>query len=318
MEFFKMTFWRLVCCLVIAGLGVVRCGKQSEETATKGNVTVVCAESVAPVIKQEVEQFQQFYPEAHVDLQVATSREAIVKLLNGEVKVIVSARDFNEEENAVIAKYKLDVGRFRIALDAIAVIVHPKNSTAQLTMNQVAQIFSGQVTEWKKVKPDVKLASIQIARFSPNSGTDEFFKNTVLKGKEYSAVAYPCTSSAHMIEFVSSHPNAIGFVGLNWLAPVRENEQRVKVLELGQEDSTGVTERFFYPYQAHIYRHFRDGGYYPLSRAVYIFSEEGLFKVGAGFTTFVMGNDGQRIILNAGLVPGNPQQPIKLSSRGKE
>lgn len=313
-----MTFGRMICFLVIALLCMVQCRKQSEDTPTKGSVTVICAESVAPVITQEVEQFQQFYSEAHVDLQIATSREAIVKLLNGDVKVVVSAREFNEEEKGIIAKYKLDVGKFRIALDAVTIIVHPKNSITQLTTSQLAQVFSGQVTEWRKVEPRARLGSIQVARFNPNSGTDEFFKDVVLQGGGYASEAYPCTSSTHMIQFVSTRPNAVGFIGLNWLSPVRENEQRVKVLEVGQEDSTGAVKTFFYPYQANVYRHFRDGGYYPLSRAIYIFSEEGLLTVGAGFTTFVMGNDGQKIILNAGLVPGNPQQPIKLTSRGNE
>jgi phosphate transport system substrate-binding protein len=305
--------------LVVGALGLVQCGNQNEETPTKGNATVICAESVAPIITKEVEKFQEFYPEAHVNLQIATSREAIVKLVNGDVKVVVSARDFNNEEQAIIDKYKLEIGKFRIALDGVAVIVHPTNSLKSLTMNQLSQIFSAQTTVWKKVESTLKATPIQLARFSPNSGTDEFFKSTVLKGKDYAAEAYPCTSSTHIIQFVSSHPNSVGFVALSWLTPgSRENETRVKVLELRQEDSTGVAREFYYPYQAHIYRHFRDGGYYPLSRAVYVFSKEGLFKVEAGFTTFVMGNDGQRIILNAGLVPGNPQQPIKLSSRGNE
>ena len=69
--------WLIVCIALLIG-----CQGDRKETATKGLVTVITSESVAPVIQTEKAKFEELYPEAHVDLKVASAREAIAQFFN--------------------------------------------------------------------------------------------------------------------------------------------------------------------------------------------------------------------------------------------
>ncbi|HEV8538190.1 MAG TPA: substrate-binding domain-containing protein, partial [Bacteroidota bacterium] len=68
------------------------CQGERSETPTKGHVTVVVSESVSPVIKLEEQTFEELYPEAQVDLEFSTTREAIARLFNDSITVIVTSR----------------------------------------------------------------------------------------------------------------------------------------------------------------------------------------------------------------------------------
>jgi phosphate transport system substrate-binding protein len=131
-------------------------------------------------------------------------------------------------------------------------------------------------------------------------------RTDVAKGEPFTTRLYPCSTSTEVIELTARRPEAIGFVGVGWLA---NDFSKVKVLELGTDeyftDSAGRQVKYFAPEQAHIYR-----GFYPLRRAIYIYSREKGFGLGAGFMTYVASPDGQKIIKNHGLVPAT--QKIRL------
>src|SRR5713101_9421847 len=131
----------LISILIIPG-----CQGERRETPTKGHVTVVVSEDVSPVIKKEKEKFEELYPDAHVELQVATAREAIARFFNDSITVIVSSRALNAEERAVQKRYNIALGEFKIAYDGIAVIVNKGNALTQLRTSQLDSILSGRIT----------------------------------------------------------------------------------------------------------------------------------------------------------------------------
>jgi phosphate transport system substrate-binding protein len=283
------------------------CGPNEEESPTKGNLVVVADESVAPAMKDIVAEFNHLYTNAHVTLIVSTSREAIVKLLNNEAKVVVSARRFNSEEEGVIKKYDLNVDSIRIAYDGIAAIVHPSNPTNQLSLNQLGQIVTGKVNRWKELSAKAKSSlRILVAIGGPNTSDYEMIKTDIARGEPLTTRLYPCSTSTQVIELTARRPDAIGFVGVAWL---RGDSSKVKVLELGTDeyftDSVGRQVRYFAPEMAHIFR-----GFYPLCRTIYIYSREKGFGLGAGFMTYVASPDGQKIVKDHGLVPAT--QKIRL------
>jgi phosphate transport system substrate-binding protein len=303
--------WAFLILLVISfalftsgGLG---CGPDSAESPTSGKLVVFCAESVAPALQEVVSRFDELYKNAHVTLVVSTSREAIVKLLNNEATVIVSARRFNTEELGVLKKYDLYVDSLQIAYDGVAAIVHPSNPVNQLTVKELGEILAGKVKRWKDLSARGKSSpEILVAMGGPNTSTYNMMKNDVAGGDSLTKRFYPCTTSTEAIRLVEQRPEAIGFVGVAW---VSNDSSKVKVLDLGTDeyftDSAGRQVKFFAPELAHIYRSF-----YPLRRTIYIYSREKGYGLGAGFITFVASPDGQKIIMNHGLVPGT--QKIRL------
>jgi phosphate transport system substrate-binding protein len=283
------------------------CGPNSEESPTSGQLVVYTAESVSPAMEQIVDDFNKLYTNAHITLVVTTSREAIVKLLNNEAKVIVSARALNTEERAVIAKYDLHVDSIKIAYDGIAAIVHPSNPISQLSLGELNQIITGKVKRWRDLYAKGKSApEIFVALGGPNTSEYELMKTEIAKGEPFTTRIYPCSTSVQVIKLTANRPEAIGFVGMDWLT---SDSSKVKVLELGTgeyfTDSAGRQVKFFAPELAHIYR-----GFYPLRRSIYIYSREKGFGLGAGFMTYVASPDGQKIIKNHGMVPAT--QRIRL------
>jgi phosphate transport system substrate-binding protein len=303
----KISTGIVIAVLIFAFIG---CPVERKETTTKGHVIVAVAESVSPVITQEKIQFEDLYPEAKVDLLTMTDREAVTRLFNDTMKVIVLSRPLNPEEQQVAKKYKIEFQELKIAIDGIAILVNDKNPVTQLRTTQLDSIFSGTVTNWKTVGG--KSNPIELCLPDPNSGIFEVAGMKVLNGKKFTTPSSAVTASKAMLEFVAGHPDAIGMVGLNWVSEKKEN---VRVLELSDPkapDSLKIKGQYFGPHQAYVYN-----GFYPLTTNVYIYSRSDMYSVGAGFTSFIASGSGQKIILNNGLVPATmPVRLVQLTNKG--
>jgi len=300
--------------IVLTVLALVGCQGERKETPTKGHVTVITSESVSPLVKAEKQKFEELYPDAHVSLEVAHAREAIARLFNDTIKVIVSSRPLNTEERQVAQKANLQFSEYKIAIDAIAIIVNNSNPVTQLRTTELDSIFTGKIDRWRGPGGASKASPIELCLPSRNSGTFEVFAAKVLKGEDVAKPEAVTATSPDMMQFVSSHPAAIGMIGLNWLD---SNETRVKVLELSDPfapDSLGIRGKYFKPLQAYVYQ-----GYYPLTRDIIIYSKADLYSVGIGFVSFVTSAPGQKIVLNSGLVPATmPVRLVQLTREGQK
>ena len=298
-------FINTLSVLLLCGSIVAGCQGERHESPTKGSVTFAVSESVAPFVQKEKQTFEELYPAAHVEIQVASAREAIARLFNDGITIIVSSRTLNAEERAVAKKANLVIGEYRIAWDGIAVIVHKANRITKLRTTQLDSVLSGKVTHWDNVGSPLA-SRIEVCLPSRNTGTYEFVVTRLIKAPD--TVATPTAvvkSSAGMIDYVTAHSGAIGLLGLNWL---NDNKEKVNVLELADPnapDSLGTRGKYFGPYQAYVYQQ-----YYPLTREIYIYSRADNYGVAAGFTTFITSAPGQKIILNSGLVPAT--MPVRL------
>ncbi|MGC8595065.1 MAG: PstS family phosphate ABC transporter substrate-binding protein [Candidatus Kryptoniota bacterium] len=288
--------------------------RKPEPSPTEGTATIYCAESVEPVVKQIAQQYMELYTKAHLTIVPVTTREAIAKLLNNETKVIVASRPFNAEELGVMKKYNISVDSFKVAYDGIAVIVNGINPIQKLTVQQLKDIYAGKTTEWAQIG-DKFYGRIIPALESVNSGTVEFFNDRVMAGTKFGEV-YPCTTMSRVYDFVKKNDHAIGFVSANWIFASLGNEgkqgKEPKAIALAETDSACMKYidpnsfgSYYLPYQAHIYRR-----YYPLTRAIYMYSRDFDYGLGAGFTTFTASAAGQKIFLNSGLVPAT--MPVRL------
>src|SRR5258708_4694538 len=98
------------------------CQQERTETPTKGHGTVVVSESVSPLMTTEKDTFERLYPDAHIKVETANAREAIGRLFNDTIKVIVSSRALTTEEREAARKANVQYAEYKIAFDAIAVI----------------------------------------------------------------------------------------------------------------------------------------------------------------------------------------------------
>ena len=291
----------LIVCFTWTG-----CQDNSRDLPTRGKLTMISSEDIFPVIDKEVKEFGQMYEQAHITHLQSTTRDAIVQLLNDSVKLVTSPRQLNEEERAVIKKYKLQVDTFKIAYDAALVLVNEKNSLTRFTVEELRGILLGTITKWRELGEKNNVGRIVVALGDPNTGMSEYLKKRLAGSQPIADVVAPCATSMDVIDYVSSHSNAIGFVSSGWIT---ETPPKTRIADIGdpeyKRDSASTTLEYFPPLQAHVYRN-----YYPLRRTLYIFSRKAGTGVGIGFAAFVTGAQGQKLFLKNGLVPAT--MPVRL------
>jgi phosphate transport system substrate-binding protein len=105
-----------------------------------------------------------------------------------------------------------------------------------------------------------------------------------------------------VVDFVSANANTIGLIGVSWISDSRDPKsltflEKIKVAAISTED-VPTAKNAYQPFQAYIAT-----GKYPLTRFLYMILSEPRPGLGSGFTSFVAGDKGQRIILKTGILP---------------
>jgi phosphate transport system substrate-binding protein len=165
------------------------------------------------------------YQAEHTDVRISVtgggSGTGIAALINNTVDLANASRRIKEEEIEEARSKGIEPLEHIIARDAIAVVVNPENPVNQLTLQQIADIYSGKLTNWTEVggedRPIVKLSR------ETNSGTHVYFLETVLRlGSSedktlFSMDTLLLPSSEGIISEVRDNPNAIGYDGLGYV-----------------------------------------------------------------------------------------------------
>lgn len=307
------SLWMILALASVAVAGVLGCQGERKETPTRGSSAVLVSEGVLPAIRQEKEKFESLYTEAKVAIIPAMTRDAIVQFFNQDsAKVLVSSRPLNAEEQNAVKHYNLSFQSYKIAVDAIAVIVNNENPVEELRTTQLDSIFRGSISRWSSLGWKASTKRVGICLPDQNSGEFEIAATRILRGGKFTSVDTILHSSPEMIVYVSRHPESIGLVGSCWLKQYPEKVKALALMDPQAPDSLGIKGQYFGPHQANVYR-----GYYALPSEVYIYTRTDLYSVGAGFISFITSAAGQQIIVYNGLVPATmPVRLVELTNKG--
>lgn len=291
-----------------------------KSVTTTGELTIVVDENVEPLMKAEIAEFERLNPEAKVKIKVAPTKVAKADLINGETKFIVVTRNFDDEEKAVLEKNKTEVKEYPIAVDGIGFIVNPKNPVKKVTSDDLKNIFTGKLTKWTEIKSDQdksqdeeagkffkgSIDKIKLFIQRKNSSTYDYVLDSILKKTEYSNTAVVCSTSAQVLYNVRNIENAIGIINMNWLTTGNADtiDSTVKTLKVSRIGDNGRQYDFAEFHQGLIYN-----ASYPYRRTIYVFSTEQDMKLSSGFITFLLHNEGQKVVLKNSLVPVS--QPVR-------
>ncbi len=291
-----------------------------KSVTTTGELTIVVDENVEPLMKAEIKEFERLNPEAKVKIKVAPTKVAKADLINGETKFIVVTRNFDDEEKAVLEKNKTEVKEYPIAVDGIGFIVNPKNPVKKVTSDDLKNIFTGKFTKWTEIKSEQdksqdeeagkffkgSIDKIKLFIQRKNSSTYDYVLDSILKKTEYSNTAVVCSTSAQVLYNVRNIENAIGIINMNWLTTGNADtiDSTVKTLKVSRIGDNGRQYDFAEFHQGLIYN-----ASYPYRRTIYVFSTEQDMKLSSGFITFLLHNEGQKVVLKNSLVPVS--QPVR-------
>ena len=219
-------------------------------------------------------------------------------LLNDEANIAMSSRKIKDKENQLIDSEGRMVSfeaEHVVAIDGLAVIVHPDNPISELSVEEIAHIFAGNIQNWSQLGgPDL---AIQPHARDDKSGTWDTFKNLVLQKRFKLKENTPRFESNDLLsKKVSTIPGAIGFVGL---ASVLDSKP------------LAVSEDYTTPLLPHpLFVATED---YPLSRRLFMYTKpnETNFFVNE-FLNFIQGTNGQKTVSQVGFVS---QMPVSIAAK---
>lgn len=224
-------FFRVVCaCALITGLPTVSSAQKQQNITVKGSDTMVL------VAQKWAEVYQNKHKGVSIQVTGGGSGTGIAALINGTCAIANSSREIKGFERKLALQSGVDVKEFKVALDGLCVVVHKDNPLTELTMDQVMGIYIGALNSWDQVGG----GSGSIIRYSRenNSGTYVFFKEHVLKNKDYAADCQTMPGTAAVADAVGHDPKAIGYGGVSYFL----TRQDCKILKVRKDAaSPGIT-----------------------------------------------------------------------------
>ena len=182
--------------------------QQPETAPLSGSVSTNGSTSMEKVIGALSEQFMADNSGVKVTYDATGSGTGIEAAKNGTCDIGLSSRALKDEEAAAGL-----VGT-TVALDGIAVIVNPANGVEDLTVEQIAQIFSGEITYWSQLGG--QSGTISCIGREAGSGTRDGFES-ITGTTDACKLDQELTSTGAVIEAVAGNPNAIGYASLSAL-----------------------------------------------------------------------------------------------------
>lgn len=273
------------------------------DTTTSGEINISCDESLKPLIDAEEAVFEELYPNATLNIIYTNEQEAINLVLKDSARLAIVTRKMTSEEEGILKEQKIARSRVnKIAYDAIGFILHTENKDTIFTVDQIAGILSGKINDWSQINPKNKQGAIQVVFDNPSSGAIRMLKDSLHLGKDLGKNCFAVKSNPEVISHVEKNKNSIGIIGVSWISDpddtlVRYFMKKVNVAEIQPKKIT-IESITWKPIQGNI--HLRQ---YPFWREVFTVSREARTGLGTGFASFMAGDQGQRIILKAGLVP---------------
>lgn len=158
--------------------------------------------------------------QVRIDVAAHGSGTGFVALQEGRVALAASSRPIKASEAeslAALGNFTSPAAEQIIAIDGLAVILHPQNPLNALTTGQLAQVFAGEVQTWEALGG--RGGPIHLYARDDNSGTYDTFKELVLlsHGKSLAASSQRFESSEQLSDAVSQDPQGIGFIGLPYI-----------------------------------------------------------------------------------------------------
>lgn len=243
------------------------------------------SDTVLPVAQQTAERFMNQHPDTRVTVTGGGTGVGISALLDNTTDIAMASRPIKFSEKMKIKSAGEDVAEIVVAYDALAVVAHPSNPVKQLTRQQLEDIFRGRITNWKQVGGDDR--KIVVYSRETSSGTYEFFKESVLKNKNYMASSLSMPATGAIIQSVSQTKGAIGYVGLAYVSP------RVKTLSVsydGKHYAAPTVEN-------------ATNKTYPIVRPLYYYYNVKKKAEIDPLVQYILSPDGQDIIKKSGYIP---------------
>lgn len=249
----------------------------------KNNLTLAGSTTVLPIAQKAAEVFMDLHKDINISVRGGGSGVGIASLISGSIDIGNSSRTIKTKELKTAREKGKNPVENVIALDGIAVIVHPNNPINELSIEVLKNIYTGKISNWKSLKGTDQ--SVVVISRDVASGTFEVFKEKVLEGAKVREDALMLASNKAVATTVAETPGAIGYVGLGYLS------EGVKPLKIEGVTPNEKTVR---------------SGEYKLARPLYMYTNGAPKGITKDFIDFILSPTGQKLAKEVGFVPLMP------------
>jgi phosphate transport system substrate-binding protein len=282
--------------------GLFACNNSKKDTTTKDTgIDVYIDESFKPLFETSIYTFEGQNNLAKINAFYLSESDAFDAFLNGKTSTICVTRDFTDaEKKSLFATNNIEVRSTKLAIDAVALIVHPENTDTLMTIDRLKKILNGQDSVWQGTN-----RKINVVFDSPNSANFIYLKNLA----ELSSLPvniFAVNSNEEVINHVKENRNTLGIIGVNWISDEDDPatlkfRDGITVVALAKTEGA----EYFKPYQAYLYEQYHSDKGYPLVREVWMLNKAGRTSINSGLVNFMTGEKGQLIIQKSSLIPAN-------------
>ena len=268
---------KYICLIlsVVLALGLTACG--TNDSKLSGTVSTDGSTSMEKVIGALKETFEEANDGVEVSYNPTGSSAGITAVLEGRCDIGLSSRALKDEEK------QKGLTETVLAYDGIAVIVNPENTVSNLSVETIAKIFTGEITNWSEVGGSD--AAIVLIGRDASSGTRSGFEELVdVEG--LCQYRQELSSNGDVLTAVANNPGAIGY------ASVATIKDTVKAVSVDGVVPTSQTVK---------------DGSYRIQRPFVLVTKEGveLSESAQAFFNYITSSDANEVILAAGVVPAN-------------
>lgn len=277
----------LILLLIIMFTGCVRRGDSDAFIQIKGSDTEV------NLVQRLAEALMKKNPDIYIAVTGGGSGTGIAALINKQTDIANSSRAMKDEEIDMAKERDVNPVAIVFALDGLALIVHESLPVDSLTLDEVGQIYKGEITNWNEVGgPDLEIS--MYGRQS-NSGTYIYFRDNVIKG-DYSPKVRRMNGTAQIVEAVRNDKAGIGYVGIGYIIDDQGNIlPGINSLKIAKDENSPAVS----PLEPENVK----SGLYPIVRPLYQYTDglpEGNLL---DFIIFELSDEGQRLVINEGYYP---------------
>jgi len=227
------------------------------------------------------------------------SGEGIKMLIAGEISVAQSSRPLKDEEFAQAKERGFTLKPIPVALDGIAIYVHPDLSISSLTVENLKDIFTSKITNWEELGGE-DIPIVPVSRNPEDGGTPEYFREKVLAKEEFGTSVQPYARDTTIaIQRVARTPGGIGYATASEVC----NQETIKSLPIAAlQEQTPVSPCDDKEPDLDVFL----GEEYPITRRLFVvIRQDGTLdeEAGIAYANILLSDEGQKLVQQAGMVP---------------
>lgn len=249
-------------------------------------VTIKGSDTMVILGQRWAETYMTLRPETTIQVTGGGSGVGIAALINGTTDICQSSREMKDDEKLKLRdRYQTTGHEIAVAKDGLSVYLHEKNPLAVLSIEQVRDIYTGKVTNWKQVGGED--APIILYGRENSSGTYVFFKDHVLGGRDFSPRCQTLPGTASVVNAVAKDPRGVGYGGAAYAKGVKDCAIKK---DAGSPAISPTLETI-------------EDGSYPLWRYLFFYTRTKPAGEMKSFIEWVLSKEGQEVVSKVGYFP---------------